>query len=67
MAPPQGSVPSSDILVRDVSTALSEAEVLSLAQQEGLTLMEAPGSSTGYKGVQKQTTTAGRFMARASG
>ena len=47
--------------------ALSEDEVLSLAQQEGLTLMEAPGSSTGYKGVKKQTTTAGRFMARASG
>ena len=49
------------------ATRLSEAAVLSLAQQEGIKLFEAPGTATGYKGVTKQTTAGSCYMARASG
>ena len=46
---------------------LSEADVLATAQREGLDLIEAPGTATGYKGVTKQATTGSCYMARAGG
>jgi len=46
---------------------LSEADVLVTAQREGLVLIEAPGTATGYKGVTKQATTGSCYMARAGG
>ena len=47
--------------------ALSEADVLATAQREGLVLIEAPGTATGYKGVTKQATAGSCYMARAGG
>ena len=46
---------------------LSEADVLATAQREGLVLIEAPATATGYKGVKKQTTNGSCYMARAGG
>jgi hypothetical protein len=46
---------------------LSEADVLATAQREGLVLIEAPGTATGYKGVTKQATAGSCYMARAGG
>jgi len=46
---------------------LPEADVLATAQREGLELIDAPGTATGYKGVTKQATTGSCYMARAGG
>ena len=46
---------------------LSEADVLATAQREGLVLIAAPATATGYKGVKKQTTNGSCYMARAGG